>query len=100
MATMTVLPHSESGMTRRGFLSAILALGVAPAIVRVSSLMPVRVPLPPEYSAWVFGNYEWTEVAGLLLNTKDALMAVHGAVSRSWTAPDGSSILLRSSWTG
>lgn len=29
-------------MNRRGFLSAILAAGVAPAVVRAASLMPVR----------------------------------------------------------
>lgn len=29
-------------MDRRGFLSGILALGAAPAIVRAASLMPVR----------------------------------------------------------
>ena len=29
-------------MNRRGFLGSILALGCAPAIVRASSLMPVR----------------------------------------------------------
>lgn len=32
-------------MNRRSFLAGILAAGVAPAIVRVSSLMPVRRPL-------------------------------------------------------
>ena len=32
-------------MNRRGFLSGIIALCAAPAIVRVGSLMPVRVPL-------------------------------------------------------
>lgn len=31
-------------MLRRSFLQTILALGAAPAIVRASSLMPVRVP--------------------------------------------------------
>lgn len=31
-------------MNRRGFLGAILAAGVAPAIVKVASLMPVRAP--------------------------------------------------------
>lgn len=30
-------------MNRRGFLGAILAAGVAPAVVRAASLMPVRV---------------------------------------------------------
>lgn len=30
-------------MDRRGFLGSIIALGCAPAIVRASSLMPVRV---------------------------------------------------------
>ncbi len=30
-------------LTRRGFLGACLVLGVAPAVVRASSLMPIRV---------------------------------------------------------
>lgn len=30
-------------MDRRGFLQGILALGIAPAIVRASSLMPIAV---------------------------------------------------------
>jgi hypothetical protein len=30
-------------MNRRGFLSSILALGIAPAVVRASSLMPIHV---------------------------------------------------------
>lgn len=32
-------------MNRRGFLQAILAAGVAPAIVRASSLMTVKAPI-------------------------------------------------------
>jgi hypothetical protein len=38
-------------LSRRGFLGAILAAAVAPAIVRASSLMPVRAPeiwTPPD----------------------------------------------------
>ncbi len=33
-----------SGVSRRGFLGSVLALGAAPAIVRVSNLMPLWVP--------------------------------------------------------
>lgn len=32
--------------TRRGFLKSILALGMAPAVVKASSLMPIYVPKP------------------------------------------------------
>lgn len=34
-------------MDRRGFMSAILAAGVAPAVVRASSLMPVIARVQP-----------------------------------------------------
>lgn len=34
-------------MNRRNFLGSIFAAGVAPAIVRVTSLMPVQVIAPP-----------------------------------------------------
>ena len=33
-------------LTRRGFIGAMLAAAVAPAIVRASSLMPIYVPAP------------------------------------------------------
>jgi hypothetical protein len=47
-------------MNRRGFvtgLAGILVAGVAPAIVRASSIMPVLAPLPVEYSwKWIHGE--------------------------------------------
>lgn len=46
-------------MNRRGFLGAILAAGVAPAIVRVESLMrlpSVIIPTDAEITAVVSGN--------------------------------------------
>lgn len=53
-------------MNRRGFLSSILALGAAPAIVRAESLMKVSgiiVPLDP------FEGFEWTNRPGYPLLT-------------------------------
>lgn len=41
-------------MNRRGFLSSILALGCAPAIVKAEILMPVRKIIVPE--AFMFDN--------------------------------------------
>jgi hypothetical protein len=41
-------------ITRRGFLTGMLALGAAPAIVRAASLMPIWVP-PQEL---MIGRYE------------------------------------------
>jgi hypothetical protein len=43
------LPHlPEAGFTRRSILTGIVGLLAAPAIVRISSLMPIRVQ--PIYS--------------------------------------------------
>ncbi len=39
-------------MNRRGFLQGIIALGMAPAIVRASSLMPIRVLDAPRIVVW------------------------------------------------
>ena len=39
-------------MNRRSFIGSILALGAAPAIVRASSLMPVRAMKPWELEGW------------------------------------------------
>jgi hypothetical protein len=36
-------------MNRRGFITGVIALVAAPAIVRVSSLMPVRAIVPANY---------------------------------------------------
>lgn len=46
-------------MNRRGFLTSILALGAAPAIVRADSLMRI-VPMDVD----VFGYRGWTERGG------------------------------------
>lgn len=39
-------------LSRRGLITGLISLAVAPAIVRASSLMPVKVMVPfnPEYS--------------------------------------------------
>jgi hypothetical protein len=63
-------------INRRGFLGAILALGVAPAIVRSHALMPVRV---------VDGPVLWTidqtrHAAGYLSQREQA----HAAFSQWW----------------
>jgi hypothetical protein len=47
--------------TRRGFLGALLAAAVAPAIVRASSLMPIYVPkiiLPSYLTLWGDGVHD------------------------------------------
>lgn len=46
-------------MNRRAFLGSILALGAAPAIVRASSLMPIR---PPESQILRYTGWEIIEV--------------------------------------
>lgn len=56
-------------MTRRGFLGSILAAGVAPVIVKASSLMkvPVRSPLLPfgmSGDGWTMGRHLVLEDAG------------------------------------
>lgn len=53
---------------RRGFLTGIIALCAAPAIVRVGSIMPVKV-MPDDLGSvedW-FGRYE-------LIQTRESLM--------------------------
>lgn len=42
-------------VTRRGFLGTVLTLAAAPAIVRASSLMPVKVREPERYL--IVGGY-------------------------------------------
>lgn len=48
-------------MNRRGFIASILALGAAPAIVRASSLMPVRplivMPTVEEIAAIAYPDF-------------------------------------------
>jgi hypothetical protein len=54
--------------TRRGFLTAILAAGVAPAIVRSTSIMPLWMPRDPatwfDADAAFDGEWVWTEAQG------------------------------------
>lgn len=63
-------------MNRRGFLGAILAAGVAPAVVKASSLMPVLVRkelgglLVPEVS----GMELLQATGGISMITKEALI--------------------------
>lgn len=50
-------------MNRRGFLQSILALGIAPAVARASSLMPIRVLEEPligfAYMGIERATYHW-----------------------------------------
>ena len=50
-------------MNRRGFLHGILALGAAPAIVRIGSLMPVRSIVVPTTAETI--EYGYVAGAGL-----------------------------------
>ena len=57
-------------MNRRGFLTSILALGAAPAIVRADSLMRI---VPRETGIISAAEYTWTQVGGtILINSTDA----------------------------
>lgn len=84
-------------MNRRGFLSAILAAGVAPAVVKASSLMPVRRLdgwLPHVYGRladlerYEFAEYQAAVVSaiaqGARLDVKDILAGVHGTLCGVW----------------
>ena len=65
-------------MNRRAFLTAILALGTAPAIVRASSLMPVRRIWVPD-DAIIYPNGVWfLNGSGLIFvgERKDRLVGV------------------------
>jgi len=54
-------------MDRRGFMGSILALGIAPAVVRYSSLMPIVVPGPLIVEP---NAYEWAAY-GAPINATD-----------------------------
>ena len=41
--------------SRRGFITGLASLVVAPAVVRVESLMPVKV-MKPEFQEWLWYN--------------------------------------------
>lgn len=58
--------------SRRNFLKSILALSMAPAIVKASSLMPIYVPKPEVFS---FGSGDWT-VEGWLRPTAEQWMHI------------------------
>jgi len=55
--------------TKRSFLTGVLALITAPAIVRVESLMPVKLMLPEEHLVFHIGinqraSYRWVAAPG------------------------------------
>lgn len=56
-------------IARRGFLAALLALGAAPAIVRASSLMPIKAPKVwvPEMEIGVYEGFRFIESPVLAL---------------------------------
>lgn len=69
-------------MNRRSFLAGILAAGVAPAIVRASSLMPWRVTeagvLHPEGTLflgtdgmYIWANRQWVRLETLSITTAE-----------------------------
>lgn len=63
-------------MDRRGFLGAILAAGVAPAIVRVESLMvikarPIAVPITIYFENRIWTYTDCTRLLMSALNTPD-----------------------------
>ena len=66
-------------MNRRSFMSAIFALGAAPAIVRADSLMRIVVPKPAQLLA--FGGMTTTLGGNSLLTiemiTREALRILH-----------------------
>ena len=57
--------------TRRGFLGSILALAAAPAIVRASSLMPVRV-----------FDAEWVDTIGTGVLTRGNTLLTPAMITR------------------
>jgi hypothetical protein len=70
-------------LTRRGFLGAILAAGIAPAIVRASSIMPLWLPRDPTKAilTWPEATLiemarDWQEIQ------RDAIAAAHAWASR------------------
>jgi hypothetical protein len=67
-------------MNRRGFLTAILASSVAPAIVRAGSLMKVVAPLPPEFAEMI-----WTEGPGGLFTANVFMQTVRAVDFESGT---------------
>jgi len=46
-------------MNRRGFLSGILAAGMAPAIAKAGVLMPVKQIIVPEELVWIDAGDSW-----------------------------------------
>lgn len=50
-------------INRRGLITGLISLAAAPAIVRYSSLMPVKVIEPVIYTAWDIGVLDQTVVA-------------------------------------
>ena len=75
-------------MDRRGFLHGILALGVAPAIVRIGNLMPVKSIILPstEEVIVIAGN----TLLSIDMITREALQILHknigffGVINKSY----------------
>lgn len=83
-------------IARRSFLAGILAAGCAPAIVRASSLMPVRAPRLSSPGAglltlWGDGVHEDSAALRALLSGQ----SVYDAIRESVVEPAGQYIVLR-----
>lgn len=64
-------------LTRRGFLTACLALGVAPAVVKAASIMRVRPII-------TWHGVAWTEVAGIPTDELRQIMQIMAAPQREF----------------
>jgi len=79
------LPYSES---RRGFMKQILALGVAPAIVKLANIMPVRAVVPASMldAERVIGQR--LDLVGKVWTTDEIRLFYHaGQLTRVWARP-------------
>lgn len=86
MVTPSDAPFSS---TRRQFIQGAVALVCAPAIVRYSSLMPVKAPpliLPPDYSSVMFDPTTIvTEAGNRVLVVNSAIQqAIDEARRKNW----------------
>lgn len=87
-------------MNRRGFMGSILALGLAPAIVRASSLMPVIARIPDSLILYGDGIHDDTKAMQAFLDGQRVLNAdgtVRGSGIRSETFLLSGPLLIRDS---
>lgn len=73
-----------NALSRRGFGSLLIGLVAAPAIVRVSSLMPVKLFVPPKKGKWLMPE-PWIEFP---LNQRPGLTYVPPEGFKPWETRD------------